>query len=85
MVFLPDRAAVAREIAGARPSYAPIRDALDERGIQWLDPTDPLVGGDAEADLDTVFTQGGHYGSAANRRVAEWLRLAIDHRTRGAP
>ena len=85
VVFLPDRAAVAREIAGARPSYAPIRDALDERGIQWLDPTDPLVGGDAEADLDTVFTQGGHYGSAANRRVAEWLRLAIDHRTRGAP
>ena len=84
VAFMPDREAVERAVRGQSPSYAPIRDALDERGIGWIDLTHALVG-DSGASLNDVFTRGGHYSAEANARVAEMLHDHIRHHDQGGP
>ena len=72
VVFLPDRWTVEQVRAGRAPVYAPLVEALRQRGIPLLDAVEAFRDGDV-VESGAWFMPGGHYAAAGNRVVATWL------------
>ena len=64
-------ATVERSRRGQPPTYQPLREALEARGIAYLDTADAFR--DAPGEWQAWFHDEIHFSAAGNRIVAEWL------------
>jgi hypothetical protein len=69
VVMLPDRNAVQAARLGRPRSYDPLTQWLQKQNVDLWDAADDLRA-QTDADVDALFTPGGHYSPAGNRTVA---------------
>jgi hypothetical protein len=81
VVLWAEPVSVARVLRGEPPTYQTLRDALDARGIAYLDTADAFRAA-GTAGLQTWFLDAIHYSPAGNRVVAVWLGARLRERAR---
>lgn len=78
VVLLPDKESVERSRAGHRGVMDPVREVLcPEHGLVCHDSTEAFLEAPAPLDPSGWFSDGFHYSSEGNRRVADWLVEAL--------
>jgi hypothetical protein len=72
LLLLPDPWVVERARAGERGMFEPVLEVARARAIATLDLTEPFVTAEPAHAIEEWFV-GGHYSSAGNRLVADWV------------
>jgi hypothetical protein len=90
VVLLPEKESVQRAFRGGPKLYDPLLERLRERGVPYLDGMAAFRAAQGTADVDSWYAPGGHYSSAGDKVVADWLpgeirKLVASHKRAGTP
>jgi lysophospholipase L1-like esterase len=82
VLVLPDQYGLERVSQDQAPHYAPVLDALEDRGIPIVDLTAGFLEAAPDGDWDAYFAPGGHYSRAGNqvfaREICRWFDSGSD-------
>lgn len=78
VVIFPMRENIQALLAGAKPYWHPLTDALDARGIEWLDMSEPLLAAARTSGTNELELYGkSHLSPRGNEIVAQALAARL--------
>jgi hypothetical protein len=71
VVIFPRRGNVSALLDGAKPYWRPLTDALDARGIEWIDTSEPLLAAARSGTKEHELYVMAHFSPLGNEIVAQ--------------